>query len=103
MTELDKLEQYLKDNKIKYERYDVTRSWESDDLTFLMDRHQICVPQDGEGCLWDAICQHGSYGYEDGLIEIYGCIVPDNVGDSVEGFLTAQDVIERINAYERFH
>lgn len=100
MTELDKLEQYLKENNIPYERYEVERKWECEELTYVMDRHQICVPKDGDDCLWDAICQRGSYGYDDGLLEIYGCIVPNNGHESVEGWLTANDVIERIKAYE---
>ena len=45
--------------------------------------------------MWDAICQQGSYGYEDGLLEICGDIV-ETKDDIVEGYLTAQDVIERI-------
>ena len=40
---------------------------------------------------------NGSYGYEKGLLEIYGSIVWP-CGDSVEGYLTAADVIERIES-----
>ena len=48
--------------------------------------------------LWDVICQEGSYGYRDGLLEAYGDIV--EADDVVEGYLTAQDVIERIEKHQ---
>lgn len=35
---------------------------------------------------------------ESGLLEIMGTIVSPNAGDSVEGFLTADDIIERIKS-----
>ena len=86
--ELDKLEQYLKDHEIPYERIDK--------YTIPVDQHQIVVP----GFLnreWDAICHKGSYGYEDGLLEIMGSI---SRSEDVEGWLTAEDVIERIEEVE---
>lgn len=86
--ELDKLEQYLKDHDIPYERID--------EYTIPVDRHQIIVP----GAMhrkWDAICHRGSYGYEEGLLEIMGSI---SRSDDVEGWLTAEDVIERIEEVE---
>ena len=98
MTEMDKLEQYLIQHRIEYNRYDVNREWEvATGLVIKMDRHQICVPEEGERCKWDAICQHGSYGYELGLLEIYGEIVDaEKDGDTVVGCLTAEDVIKRL-------
>ena len=48
--------------------------------------------------MWDVICQEGSYGYHDGLLEAYGDIV-DAKGE-VEGYLTAQDIIERIEKHQ---
>ena len=88
LTQLDKLEKYLKENGIKYERIDTRNT------------HQINVPnsRDKE---WDAICHYGSFGYKEGLLEIYGSIVPENVGNTVEGYLTAEDVVNRIGEYER--
>lgn len=99
MTELDKLEQYLINNRITYERIDK-------DAVIMPNgrylsstaRHQICVPESGENCKWDAICQPYSYGYEAGLLEIYGEIVTKADGDSVVGWLTAEDVIKRLNS-----
>ena len=87
MSELDKLEKHLKDNGYEYSRIDNDGAW---------GRHQIIViGQDGKES-WDAICQRGSYGFEQGLLEIYGSIVTEEDGDSVVGWLTAEDVIKRI-------
>lgn len=85
-NELDKLEQYLIDNGFKYRRTD--NEW----------RHIICVLDDEGNVLWDAICHKGSYGYESGLLEIMGDIVYESEReyDDVVGWLTAEDVIERI-------
>ena len=95
MSELDILTQYLKDHNIPFERYDCSKEdFEiNDECTFYIDRHQICVPNQ-QYILWDVICQEGSYGYRDGLLEACGDIV--EVDDVVEGYLTAQDIIERI-------
>ncbi len=101
MTELDKLEKMLRKRKIKYERLDEVKRYHQvkDKITgkhvllvTQLDRHQIFVPSIEE-CEWDVICQEYSYGYEEGLLEAYGSIVPD--GD-VEGWLTAEDVIARL-------
>lgn len=47
--------------------------------------------------LLDAVCTKYSFGREKGLLEIMGNIVDKKrVGDSVEGWLTAQDVIDRV-------
>ena len=89
MSELDKLEKYLKEHGHEYKRIDV-------DEAPYTDVHQIIVYKNGQR-LWDAICHTGSYGYEKGLLEIMGDIVwVDIDGDSVRGWLTAEDVIARI-------
>lgn len=43
---------------------------------------------------WDAICHGYSYGGDDGLLEIMGKI-NENPYDKVEGWLTAEDVLNR--------
>ena len=97
MNELDILTQYLKDHNIPFERYDCDKDIQLDDeYTFHVNRHQICVPNQ-RYTLWDVICQKGSYGYHDGLLEAYGDIV--DVEGEVEGYLTAQDVIRRIEKH----
>ena len=104
MSELDILTQYLKDHNIPFERYDCSKDCElgkdcelDDKCMFHIDRHQICVPNQ-QYTLWDVICQEGSYGYRDGLLEACGDIV--EVDDVVEGYLTAQDIIERIEKHQ---
>ena len=90
MSELDKLESYLKEHGYKYTREDV------DGIPPYGVIHQIIVYKDGERA-WDAICHPGSYGYEEGLLEIMGDIVWEDIDDdSVRGWLTADDVISRI-------
>lgn len=89
MNELDKLETYLKEHGYEYTRGDVGGE-------LYTEGHQIVVYKNGQR-LWDAICQYGSYGYEEGLLEIMGDIVWQDIdGDSVRGWLTANDVIARI-------
>ena len=101
MTELDKLEQYLKDNNIPYDREDRDAKFLDDGVVW-KEFHQICVPcadsaKRSVPGSWDAICHPGSYGYEQGLLEIYGSLVDEEKdGDSVAGWLTAEDVITRI-------
>lgn len=88
-SEMDKLEEYLEENRIHFERS--TRK----DAFF--DCDQIIVFSEDGYRLWDAVCSRSSYGYELGLLEIMGSLV--NVkedGDEVVGYLTAQNVIERI-------
>lgn len=96
MSELDKLELYLKEHGICYKR--------SDEPAFIpkidgcdVDRHQIVVYDEEGGRKWDAMCQFGSFGYEEGLLDIYGDIVDEEKdGKVVVGWLTADDVIARI-------
>lgn len=53
----------------------------------------------GDG--WDAICHDGSYGHEDGLLEIMGKLVNKSKANinmkDVEGYLTAQEILDRID------
>ena len=48
---------------------------------------------------WDAVLFPGSYGYEKGLIEICGSIV-QNDEDDVEGYLTAEEILNRIRPFK---
>lgn len=93
MSELDKLEEYLKENGIPYERQDSEDVFDENGLPMSTMFHAIFCPS-YEAREWDAICHRGSYGYEDGLLEIYGKIVDPS--RAVEGWLTAEDVIGRI-------
>lgn len=89
--ELDKLEKFLQENEYQYERIESNGGIGE-------DRHQIKVfdEENGEE-LFDVICQRGSYGYEEGLLEAMGSIVNEKeIGDRVEGYLTADEIIRRI-------
>lgn len=82
LREMDKLEAFLKENGIVYERIDEKRKH---------DIHQIIVYDKGGRRTWDVICQRGSFGVEEGLLEGMGDIFND-----AEGWLTAAEIIERI-------
>ena len=99
LVELDKLEFYLKGKGLPYERID---KWD-DNEDDICPRHQIMVNCDEAGWPeWSAICHRGSYGYHSGLLEIAGSLVDiEEDGDSVAGYLTAQDVIDRIERKEK--
>ena len=93
MTELDKLEEYLKAKGILYQRRDESFPRGR----YNMVQHQIVVFADDGRLMWDAVCQRGSYGYEEGLLEVMGSpVVRESDGDDVVGWLTAADVIARL-------
>lgn len=94
MSEMDKLEKYLILKGYRYKRFEETNV--SEIMGEDIGRKQIVVYKDGKRS-WDAICNYGSYGYAEGLLEIMGDIVDiGKDGDSVVGWLTAQDVINRL-------
>lgn len=99
LTELNKLEEYLKKNGIKYTRRDeehtFTVSIDGEEKVVTIDKHQIVAIDPKKVQLWDVICHYGSYGADQGLLEIAGDIVEEEEG-GVVGFLTADEVIERI-------
>lgn len=93
LKELSKLEKYLKDNNIAFVRIDE----DGVEINTLMgkiivgERHQIIVDD------WDVICQPDSYGWKEGLLELSGSLVrPEFAEDGVEGWLTARDIINRL-------
>ncbi len=88
MSEMDKLYSYLVENGYHVRR--IEKDPEG------IERNQIVVVDSAGEYLWDAICHYGSYGYEKGLLEIMGEIVDPSCEDSVEGWLTADDVIARV-------
>ena len=61
------------------------------------DGLQILYPGPGDW-ICSVICFSGSAGYEKGLLEIMGLT---HNGESVEGYLTAEDVFKRIFEYEK--
>jgi len=99
LTELDKLEAYLKENGIPYERRDEEGQYIELVDAYVNDRHQICVPKFGEGYEWDAICHYGSYGYKQGLLEVYGALCIENNHNPI-GWLTAEQVEELVEKWK---
>lgn len=88
MTEMSKLFLLLADADIPFETREI------------FDTMQICYPS-FDDLICDAICHQYSYGYEQGLLEIMGLVDP-GIGDTVEGYLTADEVFARIKAdYEK--
>lgn len=90
-TEMDKLENYLKDNNYTYER-----KWMESTQGEIIKVYG----KDGELC-WDVILHQYSYGNEKNLLEACGDIVdgydPENdYYEEVEGYLTADEIIERL-------
>lgn len=60
---------------------------------------QVIFLDHKKNMIGDAICHAGSYGHEDGLLEISGLdITEDEYGDTVLGYLTAAKVIEHLEA-----
>lgn len=105
LTELDKLEQYLKTHGVDYVRQDWTNKklsnmcarniWaHMESLDDIYDHHQIIVMEDGRR-VWDVVCHYGSYGAVEGLLEGMGEIFEEDV----EGWLTADEVIARIEKH----
>ena len=95
MTQMGKLENMLNLSNIPFE---ITEHWSN--------TKQIWYPS-RENCICDVICFSeagldrsyglgGSYGHEKGLLEIMGLVNEEEVGDSVEGWLTAEEVFDRI-------
>lgn len=102
MTEMEKLVEYLDKSGANYERIKETNIMTFPDGNDIdLGRNQVVV-YDNKGCYrWDAICHFGSFGYKEGLLEIMGDIVDEGKdGDSVAGWLTAENVIKRVKAQE---
>lgn len=103
---MNKLEEHLKAKGIDYHREDTDNTFPPEEWKIMkevlgddvkpMDKHQIIV-YDGDRRSWDVICQRGSYGCDQGLLEGMG----DIFGGVVEGYLTAEDVINRIEEAEK--
>lgn len=101
LTELNKLEQYLKTHGVDYVRDDMTFKFPRDIVSHFthlgigeVDKHQIVVFRNGER-VWDVVCHYGSYGAVEGLLEGMGEIFEEDV----EGWLTADEVIARIEKH----
>ena len=90
MNEMTKLIALL---EVAHVPYEVRPHWD--------DTIQVGYPN-FENTVCDAVCFPGSYGYEQGLLEIMGLVDEEEVGDNVEGYLTAMKVFQRIFRHYRY-
>lgn len=97
LNELSRLENWLKAHAAAYD-WEIQRRDRVPANWFQTEFHQIMVRSSKGEYLFDAVCQPGTYGYDVGLLETMGSIVDEEVGDDVEGYLSANDVIDRITA-----
>lgn len=81
-TEMIKLELLLQEAKIPYR------------IDYVLGMPSVRYYGLGKELICDAICHSGSYGHEIGLLEIMGLTRND---DSVEGWLTSEEVFDRIS------
>ena len=79
--EMGKLEQFLQEAKIPYR------------IEYIWGMPSVRYYGHGDELICDAVCHSGSYGHEEGLLEIMGLTRND---DSVEGWLTSEEVFDRI-------
>lgn len=87
-TEMTKLIEILTKSNIPFE---ITPCWGAPQVWYPNRKHAVC----------DAVCHKFSYGGKDGLLEIMGLVDEEEGGDDVEGYLTAEEVANRI--FEHYH
>ena len=68
------------------------------EIRHVHDGLQVVYPS-VKDCVCDAVCHSYSYGHEKGLLEIMGLVNEEEIGDTVEGWLTADEVFKRISAH----
>ena len=105
MIEILKLKQMLEEANIPFEFTDDKNNYKEIETTNnlalikaaeeLANSYQIIIYKNGE-ILCDVIYGYGSYGYEDGLLEIKGGLTLEEYENlSVLGYLTAEEVFKR--------
>lgn len=86
MTEMTKLIKLLNSESIPYDLVDDVMGNEDNQIFYPCREESIC----------DVICHQYSYGGPEGLLEIMGLVDEEEIGDTVEGYLTAKEVFSRI-------
>lgn len=76
LREISKVENYLKDHNIEYEK------------NMIFNGIQIATKD------WDVVFHKYAYGYKNGLMEACGSIC--RLNEDVEGWLSAKDIIKRL-------
>lgn len=70
----------------------------------ILDTPQVIFCDWNGEIIGDAICHEGSYGHEMGLLEIMGLDIDEaEVGDSVLGYLTAEEVVNHYIHWRELH
>ena len=87
-NEMTNLIEILKKSNIPFQ---VTSCEGAPQVWYPNRKHVVC----------DAICHKYSFGGKDGLLEIMGLVDEEEAGDEVEGYLTAEEVANRI--FEHHH
>lgn len=97
MSEMKKLCKYLYEEVDGADRKVVTRP--------CLDGDQVVVYDADGRRLWDAVCHSGSYGGSEGYLEVmeqtdknYVLTEEERSWDDVKGYLTAEDIIERLKS-----
>ena len=94
-TEIFKLKSMLEESNIPFE-FNIIRN-KYDFLYGLDERYQICYPKCGKDRKCSIIQGTGTYGEEQDLLEIMGLLTEtEEEYDSVAGYLTAEDVFNKI-------
>lgn len=89
MTEMTKLINMLTEANIPFELTTDVMGTPNNQVWYPTYANPVC----------DAICHKYSYGGKDGLLEIMGLVDETVTDDSVEGYLTAETVFNRIHAH----
>lgn len=96
LTEMDKLENMLKRHEVYYERTDSPGFWRREGY-LTHEKHQIRGLDREHGKeLWDVVCNLGTFGAEDGLLEYWDCTMKN--GEDPEGYMNALAVFDLIYA-----
>ena len=110
MSELDKLQEYLvnkgyvvkRRDKEPPNKYGARARRRGGERYGYGEIHELSVYREGQDNIWfSASCSWGNCGYKEGLIElICACSIihPKDPHDSWEGWLTAQEIIDRLEA-----
>lgn len=87
-TENDKFIEMVQKNPPETFTFSVVECWGRPQIIFMdaVTGERVC----------DAVCHHGSYGHESGLIETMGRPLCGAIDDDVEGYLTAETVYARL-------
>ena len=94
MTEMTKLINMLTEANIPFELTTDAVGTPNNQVWYPTHANPVC----------DVICHKYSYGGKDGLLEIMGLVdEKKSGGDSVEGYLTADEIFGRIAKYHRTH